>query len=216
MNQGPGENGLRWIADTYSTSFTLTLSEGLSPHELLRSVGAEDRRIVPLTRSAACDLLLRDEEAHISDLDFLDWEDAAAVARLTSGGFLPAPPDTIVRAGSVAGWGYALEEFGCRTGACIAALSQRGRAFAVHRNATGFSRVDYGLHGEAVTSFEPGLPHLTNGAPAEVALGFVHRGDEVGDVAFLRFLEGELGIFLPWEETEAELPAAAFNDAALG
>ncbi|MDK1475058.1 DUF6461 domain-containing protein [Streptomyces sp. 549] len=216
MNRGPGENGLRWIADAYNTSFTLTLSEGLSPYELLRNVGAEEHRIVPLTRSAACDLLLRDVEDHISDLDFLDWEDAAAVTRLTNGGFLPAPPDSIVRAGSVAGWAYALEEFSCRTGPYIAALSRRGRAFAVHRNAKGMSRVDYGLHGEAVTSFEPGLPHLANDAPAEVALGFVHRGDEVGDVAFLRFLEGELGIFLPWEQTEAELPAAAFTDSASG
>ncbi|WP_399946045.1 hypothetical protein ACGH52_37420 [Streptomyces sp. BBFR25] len=61
-----------------------------------------------------------------------------------------------------------------------------------------------------MTSFEPGLPHLTDGSPPEVALGFVHSGDEPGDVAFLRFLESELGIYLPWEETEAELAAAAF------
>lgn len=51
MNQGPGENGLRWIADAYDISFTLTLAERLSPEELLRSVGAEERHIVPLTRS---------------------------------------------------------------------------------------------------------------------------------------------------------------------
>ncbi|MFE9651078.1 DUF6461 domain-containing protein [Streptomyces sp. NPDC006365] len=210
MNQGPTENGLRWIADAYNISFTLTLSEGLSPYELLRRVGAEERHIVPLTRSAARELLLRDEEDHISDLDFLDWEDEATVAQLASAGFLPAPPDTIVRAGSVAGWAYALEESHCHTGTYIAALSERGRAFCVHRNAKGFSRVDYGCRGDAVTSFEPGLPHLTNGAPAEVALGFAHNGNELGDVAFLGFLEGELGVYLPWEETEAELPAAAF------
>ena len=101
--------------------------------------------------------------------------------------------------------------FGCRTDTYLAALSERGRAFSVHRNAKGFSRVDHACRGEAVTSFEPGLPHLTNGAPAEVALGFVHNAGEPGDVAFLRFLEGELGICLPWEETEAELPAAAFT-----
>ncbi|MER6639874.1 DUF6461 domain-containing protein [Streptomyces microflavus] len=216
MSRGPGENGLRWIADAYDIGFTLTLSEGLSPNELLRSVGAEERHIVPLSRSAAYDLLLRDEGHHISDLDFLDWEDAAAVARLTSAGFLPAPPETIVRAGSVAGWAYALEELGCRTGTYVAALSERGRAFAVHRNATGFSRVDYGLRGKGVTSFEPGLPHLTNGVPAEEALGFVHHGTGAGDVAFLRFLEDELGICLPFEETEAELPSAAFPHAADG
>lgn len=216
MHRGSGENGLRWIADAYDVSFTLTLAEGLSPHELLSRVGAEEQHIVPLTRSAACDLLLRDEGDHISDLDFLDREDAAAVARLTSGGFLPAPPETIVRAGSVAGWAYALEEFGCHTGTCIAALSERGRAFAVHHNAKGFSRVDHGLHGEAVTSFEPGLPHLTNGVPAEAALGFLHHGAEAGDVAFLRFLEKELGLYLPFEETEAELPAAAFTEGAPG
>jgi len=44
-----------------------------------------------------------------------------------------------------------------------------------------------------------------------VALGFVPSGDELGDVAFLRFLEDELGLWIPWEETEAELPAAAFS-----
>ncbi|MGW3931793.1 hypothetical protein ACWECC_27390 [Streptomyces microflavus] len=72
MSRGPGENGLRWIADAYDMGFTLTLSEGLSPSELLRSVGAEERHIVPLSRSAAYDLLLRDEGDHISDLEFLD------------------------------------------------------------------------------------------------------------------------------------------------
>jgi len=216
MSRGPGENGLRWIADAYNVSFTLTLSEGLSPNELLRSVGAEERHIVPLTRFAAYELLLRDAGDHISDLDFLDWEDTAAVARLTSGGFLPAPPETIVRAGSVAGWAYALEEFGCRTDTYVAALSERGRAFVVHRNAKGFSHVGYGFRGEAVTSFEPGLPGLLNGVTAEVALGFVYRGTGAGDVAFLRFLEDELGIYLPFEETEAELASAAFTDTARG
>lgn len=216
MNRGPTENGLRWIADAYSTSFTLTLGEGLSPDELLRRVGADERHIVPLTRSAAYELLLRDEADHISDLDFMDWEDEGAVAQLTSAGFLPAPPDTVVRAGSVAGWAYALEEFHCHTGAYLAALSERGRAFCVHRNAKGFSRVGYACRGDAVTLFEPDLPHLANGVPAEAALGFVHHGDELGDVAFLRFLEGELGVCLSWEATEAKLPAAAFTDAALG
>ncbi|CAM5414248.1 MULTISPECIES: DUF6461 domain-containing protein [Streptomyces] len=216
MNQGPGENGLRWIADAYDISFTLTLAEGLSPEELLRSVGAEERHIVPLTRSAAYELLVRDEDGHLSDLDFLDWEDEAEVARLTSGGFLPAPPETIVRAGSVAGWAYALEEFGCHTDTYLPALSQRGRAFVVHRNAKGFSHVGYGLHGKAVTWFEPGLPHLADGVPADASLGFVPPDSGTGDVAFLRFLEDELGIYLPYEETEAELPAAAITDTAQG
>ncbi|MEU0382379.1 DUF6461 domain-containing protein [Streptomyces cyaneofuscatus] len=216
MNRGPGENGLRWIADAYDISFTLTLAEGLSAEELLRRVGAEERHIVPLTRSAAYELLVRDEDGHLSDLDFLDWEDEAEVARLTSGGFLPAPPETIVRAGSVAGWAYALEEFGCHTDTYLPALSERGRAFVVHRNAKGFSHVGYGLHGKAVTWFEPGLPHLADGVPAEAALGFVPPDSGRGDVAFLRFLEDELGIYLPYEETEAELPAAAITDTAQG
>ncbi|MGI5347384.1 DUF6461 domain-containing protein [Streptomyces sp. CA-250714] len=211
MNCGPTGNGLRWLDAAYGSSFTLTLSEGLSSYELLHRVGAEERHIVPLTRSAAYELLLRDEEDHISDLDFLDWEDEAAVARLTSAGFLPTPPETIVRAGSVVGWAYALEEFHCRTDRYLAALSERGRAFCVHRNAKGFSRVGYARRGDEVTSFEPGMPHLVNGTPAEAALGFVYDGDEPGDVAFLRFLEGEPGLYLPWEETEAELPAAAFT-----
>jgi len=209
--EGAEPNGLRWIADVYDVSFTLTLSEGLTPYELLRTIGAEEPHIVPLNRFAAYELLTRDADDHISDLEFLDWEDEAAVARLTNGGFLPEPPDTIVRAGSVAGWAYALEEFQCRTGTYLAELSQRGRAFSIHRNAKGFSRVDHALRGEPVTSFEPGLPHLTNGAPAEAVLGFAPSGDEAGDVAFLRFLEAELGLWIPWEETEAELPAAAFN-----
>lgn len=212
MNQGRTENGLRWIADAYSVGFTLTLSEGLSPLELLCRVGAEERHVVPLTRSAAYELLLRDEADCISDLDgSLDCDDEAAVARLTRAGFLPVPPTSIVRAGSVAGWAYALEEFHCHTGTYLAALSERGRAFCVHRNAKGFSSVGYARRGDVVTSFEPDLPHLTDGSPPEVALGFVHSGDEPGDVAFLRFLESELAICLTWEETEAELAAAAFT-----
>ncbi|OPG05541.1 hypothetical protein B1R27_21020 [Streptomyces sp. GKU 895] len=215
MVGGHERNGLRWIADAYDVGFTLTLSEGLSPYELLRGIGAEEPHVVPLTRSAAYELLTRNADDHISDLDFLDWEDEAEVARLADGGFLPDPPDTIVRAGSVAGWAYALEEFQCRTGTYLAALSRAGRAFSIHRNAKGFSRVGYALHGEPVTSFEPGLPHLTNGVPAEAALGFVVGADEPGDVAFLRFLEAESDLWIPWEETEAELPAAAFTGERL-
>ncbi|WP_125264043.1 DUF6461 domain-containing protein [Streptomyces alboflavus] len=211
MNQGPAAKGLSWIPDDYSVGFTLTLAENLSPHELLRGVGAEEHHILPLPRSAASELLLRGEEDHISDLDFLDWEDEEAVTRLTNAGFLPAPPDAIVRAGSVAGWAYALEEYSCHTEAHVTALSRRGRALCVHSSAKGSSHVDYALRGEPVTTFEPGLPHLTNGTPAEVALGFVHDGDEAGDVAFLRFLEDEFGLRIPWEETEAELPSAAFR-----
>ncbi|MFI1726758.1 hypothetical protein [Streptomyces sp. NPDC020489] len=155
-------------------------------------------------------MLTRDEEDHISELEFLDW-DEAAVARLIEGGFLPVPPSTIVRAGAVAGWAYALEEFHPHTASYLAALSRRGRAFSIHRSAKGFSRIGYALHGELVTSFEPGLPHLTHGAPADEALGFVHHGHEAGDVAFLRFLEDELCLCLAWEETEAELLAVAFT-----
>ncbi|MER7574838.1 DUF6461 domain-containing protein [Streptomyces sp. NPDC126514] len=210
MDQRRVGNGLRWIADAYDVGFTLTLSEGLSPYELLRGVGAEDGRVVGLTRSAADLLLLRQEEDHISDLDFLDWEDEAAVARLTSGGFLPAPPAAIVRAGSVDGWAYALEDSTFHTSTYLAALSERGRAFCVHRNAKGFSNVGYARDGQVVTFFEPGLPHLTSGAPPEEALGYVNR-DKVGDAAFLEWLAAELNIYLPWEETEAELPAAAFT-----
>lgn len=211
MDRTPGHNGLRWIADAYDIGFTLTLCEGLSSYELLRGVGAEDHRIVSLARSAADALRLRQEDDHISELDFLDWEDETAVGRLTSAGFLPTPPPAIVRAGSMTGWAYALEDSSCHAATHLAALSERGRAFCVHRNAKGFSRVDYARHGELVTSFEPGLPHLTHGASAESALGFVHSGEEVGDVAFLRFLEDEIGLFLSWEATEAELPSAAFT-----
>ncbi|MFI8849939.1 DUF6461 domain-containing protein [Streptomyces sp. NPDC053499] len=211
MTEGSRDNGLRWIADAYDTGYTLALCEGLSPYELLRRVGAEEHHIVPLTGSAASQLLLRNEEDHLSDLDFLDWEDEAAVAQLTDAGFLPAPPETIVRAGSVAGWAYGLEGFYCRTARYLAALSERGRAFCVHSNEKGFSGIGYACRGEMVTYFEPGLPDFTNGAPAQAALGFAHNGDEPDDVAFLRFLESELGIFLPWEETEAELPSAAFS-----
>ncbi|PWI14788.1 hypothetical protein DI272_11930 [Streptomyces sp. Act143] len=206
-------SGLRWTADAYDVSFTLTLSEGLTPHELLRGIGAEEPHIVPLTRSAAYELLTRDRDDHLSDLDFVNWEDEAAIARLTDGHFLPDPPETIVRAGSVAGWAYALEEFHCRTGAYLAALSRRGRAFSVHRNAKGFSRIGHARHGRPVTSFEPGLPHLTNGAPPEAALAFVPTEDEAGDVSFLRFLEDALGLWISWEETEAALPSAAFTAA---
>ncbi|CAO0836664.1 putative protein OS=Streptomyces microflavus OX=1919 GN=Smic_86890 PE=4 SV=1 [Streptomyces microflavus] len=45
---------------------------------------------------------------------------------------------------------------------------------------------------------------------------FVHHGTGAGDVAFLRFLEDELGICLSFEETEAELSSAAFPHAADG
>ncbi|MFI7239352.1 hypothetical protein [Streptomyces cyaneofuscatus] len=169
----------------------------------------------PLTRSAAYELLVRDEGDHLSDLDFLDWEDEAEVARLTSAGFLPAPPETIVRAGSVAGWAYALEEFGCHTHLHRGAVrAGPGVRRASQREGLQPRRSRPPRQGRDV--FEPGLPHLRDGAPAEAVLGFVHDGAGAGDVAFLRFLEDELGIYLPYEETQAELPAAAITDAARG
>ncbi|GFN10133.1 hypothetical protein GCM10010298_66360 [Streptomyces microflavus] len=95
---------------------------------------------------------------------------------------------------------------------------QRADQGAVDRGVPGHVGADprVGVRGEGVTSFEPGLPHLTNGVPAEEALGFVHHGTGAGDVAFLRFLEDELGICLSFEETEAELSSAAFPHAADG
>ncbi|MFJ3670252.1 hypothetical protein ACIPSE_27740 [Streptomyces sp. NPDC090106] len=211
MDQGGTARGLSWLPDVYDIGFTLTLSEGLTPYEPLRRVGAEERHIVPLIRAAARELLLRREEDHISDLDFLDREDEAAAARLTHGGFLPAPPRTIVRAGSVADWAYALEEIHWHAGTRLAELSRRGRAFCVDSNAKGFTRVEFARHAELLSSFEPGLPHLASGVPAEEALGFVHHGGEPGHLSFLRFLEGALGLDIPWEETESELPSAAFT-----
>lgn len=43
--------------------------------------------------------------------------------------------------------------------------------------------------------------------------GFTYTGEEVPDIAFLRFLEQELGIYIAWEETLAPLPTAAFARA---
>ncbi|WP_240930148.1 hypothetical protein [Streptomyces coryli] len=92
-------NGLRWIATTYDLGYTFTLCEGLGPRDLLVRMGAEPRHIYELSNEAVAELQGRTEEGHLSDLEFLDWEDEALVARLTEVGFLSHPevgadPDT--------------------------------------------------------------------------------------------------------------------------
>lgn len=57
---------------------------------------------------------------------------------------------------------------------------------------------------------EPGMPHLGGVGVRDGVPGFAHSGQELPDVAFLRFLESEHGIRLAWEDTQALLPTAAF------
>ncbi|WBB58797.1 DUF6461 domain-containing protein [Streptomyces sp. WMMC500] len=205
-------SGLRWIATAYDLGYTFTLCEGIEPRELLGRMGAEPRHIHELTNDAVAELQMWPEDGHLGDLEFLDWEDEAWVARLTEAGFL-SHPEVLVRAGSVPGWAYAIEDISSRAPAYLTALSRGTRAYTVFRGVNGEHQVGYARDGQVLAYYEPGLPHLGGVGAREGVPGFVYSGQELPDVAFLRFLEDEYGIYIAWEDTQAPLPTAAFARA---
>ncbi|MEW1930058.1 DUF6461 domain-containing protein [Streptomyces sp. NPDC088360] len=203
------ENGLRWIASAYELGYTFTLCQGITPLELLVRIGAQPQRIHELTDLAVSELLMWPEDGHLSDLEFLDWEDEALVARLTEAGFL-SQPDAIVRAGAIPGWTYAIESFSSRTRYHLEALSRGTRVYTVFCSGAGMQRVGYARDGREVADYEPSGPGPGDAAQDEQVPGFTYNGEEMPDVAFLGFLERELGASIAWEDTQAPLPTAAF------
>ncbi|MEO3841408.1 DUF6461 domain-containing protein [Streptomyces sp. B22F1] len=206
-------SGLRWIATEYELGYTFTLCEGIEPRELLVRMGAKLEHIHELTSDAVAELQMWPEDGHLGDLDFLDWEDEALVARLTDAGFL-SHPEVIVRASAVSGWAYAIEDVSTRATAFLPALSRGTRAYTVFRSANGERQIGYARDGQVLAYYEPGMPHLGGVGAKEGVPGFVYSGQGLADVAFLRFLEREHGIYIVWEDTRAPLPTAAFAQAS--
>ncbi|WP_405189167.1 hypothetical protein [Streptomyces anulatus] len=144
-----------------------------------------------------------------ANLDLLDWEDERLVARFTDAGFL-SHPGVLVRAGAVPGWAYAIESITSRAPAHLAALSQDTRAHTVLRSVNGEHEVGYAVDGRVLAYYQPHVRHSA-GADGEPGVpGFKYSGEELSDVAFLRFLEREHGIHVSWEDFQAPLPTAAF------
>ncbi|MFC9844299.1 DUF6461 domain-containing protein [Streptomyces sp. NPDC060223] len=204
------ENGLRWIADVYDVGYTFTLCEGITPQELLVRMGAEPSHIHELTDHAVSELQFWPEDGHLSDLEFLDREDEDLLARLEEAGFL-SQPQVIVRAGAVPGWAYAIESFSSRATNYLGPLSHGTRAFTVFRSGAGMQQVGYARAGEVVAYYEPRASSQAPTATEASVPGFTYTADELPDIAFLRFLERELGVYIPWEETLTPLPTAAFT-----
>lgn len=202
-------SGLRWIATEYDLGYTFTLCEGIEPRELLVRMGAEPQHVHELTADAVAELQARPEDGPLGDLEFLDREDEALVARLTEAGFL-SHPEVLVRAGTVPGWAYAIENVSFHATARLAALSRGTRAYTVFRSVNGEHEVGYARDGKVLAYYEPGMPHLGGVGVGDGVPGFAHSGQELPDVAFLRFLESEHGIRIAWEDTRALLPTAAF------
>ncbi|MGW6024704.1 DUF6461 domain-containing protein [Streptomyces sp. NPDC055099] len=206
-------NGLRWIANGYDGSYTFTLCQGITPRELLVRIGAKPHHIHELTDLAVAELSVRPEDGHLSDLEFLDWEDEDLVTRLTEAGFL-SHPDVIVRAGAVPGWAYAIESFTSRSRNHLGALSRGTRAYTVFSSGAGMQRVGHARDGRVLSDYEPWEAAGPGGAATEQQVpGFTYTGEEAADVAFLDFLEVELGVHIAWENTLPPLPTAAFADA---
>ncbi|MFE9766707.1 DUF6461 domain-containing protein [Streptomyces sp. NPDC005808] len=203
------ENGLRWIANVYDVGYAFTLCEGITPQELLVRMGAEPSHVHELTADAVAELQFWPQDGHLSDLEFLDWEDEDLVVRLEDAGFL-SHPQVIVRAGAVPGWAYAIESFSSRGTNFLGPLSRGTRAYAVFRSGAGMQQIGYARAGEVLASYEPRDSCQDHAATEAEVPGFTYTGDELPDIAFLRFLEHELGISIPWEETLAPLPTAAF------
>ncbi|MEO3768659.1 DUF6461 domain-containing protein [Streptomyces sp. B8F3] len=206
-------NGLRWIATGYELGYTFTLCEGIGPRELLVRMGAELEHIHELTGDAVAELQVWPEEGRLGGLDFLDGQDEALVARLTEAGFL-FHPEVIVRVGMVPGWAYAIEDVSSRATAFLPALSRGTRAYTVFRSVNAEHQIGYAREGQVLAYDEPGMPHLGGVGAQEGVPGFVYSGEELADVAFLRFFEREHGICIVWEDTRAPLPTAAFAQAS--
>ncbi|MGW7271677.1 DUF6461 domain-containing protein [Streptomyces sp. NPDC054864] len=162
-------------------------------------------------QSAVEELLLRSEDDHLSDLEFLDWEDEALVAQLTEAGFL-SQPEAIVRAGAVPGWAYAIESYTSRSRYHLEALSRGTRVYTVFRSGAGMQRVGHARDGRVLSDYEPREPAPRVVAMDEQVPGFICTGEELPDVAFLGFLEHELGVHIAWEDILAPLPTAAFAE----
>ncbi|WP_419992683.1 DUF6461 domain-containing protein [Streptomyces boninensis] len=205
-------NGLRWIATTYDLGYTFTLCEGIEPRELLVRMGAETQHIHELSNEAVAELQMRTEEDHLSDLEFLDWEDEALVTRLTEAGFL-SQPEVIVRAGAIPGWAYAIENMSSRAPGHLAALSRGTRAYTVFRSVNGEHQVGCARDGQVLAYYEPRMPHLGGTGVEQEVPGFDYSGEELPDSAFLRFLEREHGIYVSWQDFQDPLPTAAFAQA---
>ncbi|MFJ7416756.1 DUF6461 domain-containing protein [Streptomyces sp. NPDC098077] len=203
-------NGLRWISTAYDLGYTFTLCEGISPQDLLMRMGAEPHHLHELADDVVAELQMRPEDGHLSDLDFLDWEDESLVARLTEAGLL-SHPEALVRAGAVPGWAYAIENYTRRASAHLAALSQGTRAYTVFRSVNGEHEVGYAVDGRVLAYYEPHVGH-PGGTGGELGVpGFEYSGEELPDAAFLRFLENEHGIHISWEDFQTPLPTAAFT-----
>ncbi|MGW0909644.1 DUF6461 domain-containing protein [Streptomyces sp. NPDC002853] len=203
-------NGLRWIANTYDGSYTFTLCQGITPRELLVRIGAKPHHVHELTDLAVTELLVRPEDGHLSDLEFLNWEDEALVTQLTEAGFL-SHPDTIVRAGAIPGWAYALEAFSSHSRDQLGELSRGTRAYTVFSSGAGMQLVGHACDGRVLTDYEPREAGQEVAPTDEQVPGFTYTGEETADVAFLGFLEEELGIHIAWEDTLLPLPTAAFG-----
>jgi len=134
------------------------------------------------------------------------------VARLEEAGFL-SHPQVIVRAGAVPGWAYAIESFSSRATNYLVPLSRGTRAYTVFRSGAGMQQVGYARAGEVVAYYEPRASGHDHTTPEAEIPGFTYTADELPDIAFLRFLEQELGICIAWEETLTPLPTAAFTQA---
>ncbi|MEV6758593.1 DUF6461 domain-containing protein [Streptomyces sp. NPDC051214] len=207
------DHGLRWIANGYDGSYTFTLCQGITPRELLVRIGAKPHHIHELTDLAVSELSVRPEDGHLSDLEFLDWEDDDLVTRLTEAGFL-SHPETIVRAGAIPGWAYAIEAFTSRSRNHLGELSRGTRAYTVFSSGAGMQRVGHARDGQVLSDYEPQEAAGPGAAEAEEEVpGFAYTGEETADRAFLGFLEDELGIHIAWEDTCGPLPTAAFADA---
>jgi hypothetical protein len=173
-------------------------------------MGAEPHHVHELSDDAVAELQMRPEDGHLSDLDFLDWEDEGLVSRLTEAGFL-SHPGVLVRAGAVPGWAYAVENMSSRAPAHLAALSQGTRAYTVYRGVNGEHEVGYAVDGRVLAYFNPRAHHLGGVGIEQGVPGFDYSGGELPDTAFLRFLEHEHDIHILWEDFQAPLPTAAFT-----
>ncbi|MFD6294189.1 DUF6461 domain-containing protein [Streptomyces sp. NPDC060235] len=207
-------SGLQWIANQYDTGYTFTLCEGITPRELLVRIGARAQHILELTDLDVTELQSRSEDGHLSDLDFLDWEDEERVAQLQGAGFL-SRPDVVVRAGSTQGWAYAVEHFSSRATNYLDALSHGTRAYAVFRSGAGMQQVGYACQGRVLAYYEPRKSMQQRATTETEVPGFLYTNEESPDIAFLRFLERRLKIHIAWEDTLIPLPAAAFTHAHL-
>ena len=202
-------DGLRWVAEAYPFGYSLVFCEGLTPEEVLRRLGARRESLFPLTRHEAQEIEVRNAMDEPFGLDHLEDLNVEAVEEL---GFLRRSVDTVMRAGSIEGWAFAVQASTSYVSAVdyLPALSSGSRVLAASCDVNATQRVEYAVDGQVLSSFDPGIPAYDDGVDPSV-LAWPPGAGSMSPPQVLEYLESRFGLWVPKDSEERRLPAAGLS-----